>query len=262
MKNFMKKNLFRIIITVFMLLVVVIPVSSFAQGNGVACPDGTPMPLDGNCNGIATTVTCTATGLGGVICQLNQLLNSLLPLLVTLGIAYFAWGVIQYVIAGGEEAKTKGRDQIIYGIIGLAVIVGVWGLVSIVTKTFGLSGSSLQAPTTALVAPVPAGTCSPITSTSTFAHVLNYFTCVIDKSVIPFIFALAMVFFVWGAVKFFIINSDEEAKREQGKQFMLWGIIALAVMISVWGLVNILRTTFGFGTGSFLPSVGTQEIRN
>ena len=46
-------------------------------------------------------------------------------------------------------------------------------------------------------------------------------------------------------MKFFIFESDEEAKREQGKQFMLWGIVALAVMLSVWGLVHLLGNTFG-----------------
>ena len=36
---------------------------------------------------------------------------------------------------------------------------------------------------------------------------------------------------------------------------MIWGIVALAVMLSVWGLVGILGSTFGLGTGSVLPQV-------
>jgi hypothetical protein len=67
--------------------------------------------------------------------------------------------------------------------------------------------------------------------------------------------------FVWGVVKFFIINSDEEAKREQGKQYMIWGIIALAVMLSVWGLVGILETTFGIKTSIF-PQVCPPNSTN
>jgi hypothetical protein len=61
--------------------------------------------------------------------------------------------------------------------------------------------------------------------------------------------------FVWGVVKFFFINADEEAKRAQGKQYMIWGIIALAVMLSIWGLVSILGATFGIKTNSVLPQV-------
>jgi hypothetical protein len=46
------------------------------------------------------------------------------------------------MISADEEQKTKGRDKIIYGIIGLVVIVGMWGLVNIVTKTFGLDNNN------------------------------------------------------------------------------------------------------------------------
>jgi len=48
--------------------------------------------------------------------------------LLALGVVYFVWGVVTYVIASDEEAKKTGRDRIIYGIIGLAVIIGVWVL--------------------------------------------------------------------------------------------------------------------------------------
>ena len=93
-----------------------------------------------------------------------------------------------------------------------------------------------------------------IGNNSTLKDVLCYFTKLINDSVIPLLFAVATVFFVWGAVKFFIINAAEEAKREQGKQFMIWGIVALTVMLSVWGLVELLTGTFGVG-GSVLPQV-------
>lgn len=77
-----------------------------------------------------------------------------------------------------------------------------------------------------------------------FQDLLLYVVCIINKSVIPLIFSLATAMFVWGVVQY-VINSDEEAKKEQGKQFMIWGIIALTVMFSVWGLVKIVGNTFG-----------------
>lgn len=77
-----------------------------------------------------------------------------------------------------------------------------------------------------------------------FQDLLSYVSCIISKSVIPLIFALATVMFIWGVVQY-VINNEEEAKREKGKQFMIWGIIALTVMFSVWGLVRIVGNTFG-----------------
>ena len=44
-----------------------------------------------------------------------------------------------YFISSDEEAKKKGRDRIIYGIIGLVVIIAIWGLVGVVRNSFGLN---------------------------------------------------------------------------------------------------------------------------
>ncbi len=81
----------------------------------------------------------------------------------------------------------------------------------------------------------------------------TYGTCLISNTLIPLLFALAIVIFLWGVTQF-IMNSGEEAKRTQGKQFMIWGIIALTVMIGVWSLVGILGNSFGVNTSS-LPYV-------
>lgn len=185
-----------------------------------------------------------------LILQFKDILESIIPVLVALGIVYFVWGVVQYVIADGEEAKTKGKDRMIYGVIGFAVIVGLWGLVNIVVNTF--FPNSISAPS---LGPLTgdSATCT-LAGDPKFQDVLCYITGIINSSVIPLIFAVATVMFVWGVVQFFIINANEEAKRAQGKQFMIWGIIALAVMLSVWGLVGIFGSTFGIGT-SFLPQI-------
>ena len=90
-----------------------------------------------------------------ILCKIGQLLNSIIPILIALGVVYFVWGVITYVIASDEEAKKTGRDRIIYGIIGLAVIVGVWGLVNVVKNTFFNVGNNanIQLPTVPVVIP-------------------------------------------------------------------------------------------------------------
>jgi hypothetical protein len=67
---------------------------------------------------------------------------------------------------------------------------------------------------------------------------------IIEFILIPIIIALALLAFLWGVFTF-IRNADDEGKRAEGRQFMLWGIIGLAVMMSVWGLVQILTNTIG-----------------
>ena len=95
--------------------------------------------------GTVTSCTGTAANLGtvnGILCRISQILGALLPVLIALGVVYFVYGVITYVISSDEEAKKAGRNRIIAGIIGLAVIVGLWGLVAILTNTFGLDNTT------------------------------------------------------------------------------------------------------------------------
>jgi len=75
------------------------------------------------------------------VCKIGDILNVVVPILIALGVVYFIWGVITYVIASDEEAKQSGRNRIIFGIIGLAVIIGLWGLVRILTGTFGVENT-------------------------------------------------------------------------------------------------------------------------
>ncbi len=82
------------------------------------------------------------TGIEALLCKIGGILNTLIPILIVLGVVYFIWGVITYMIGNDEEAKKAGRNRVIFGIIGLVVIVGMWGLVNIVTTTFGLNGNN------------------------------------------------------------------------------------------------------------------------
>jgi hypothetical protein len=82
--------------------------------------------------------------IGYILCIAGNILNTLIPILIVLGVVYFIWGVLQYVISSNEEDKAKGKSHMIYGIIGLVVIVALWGLVSILTTTFGLNSGSVN----------------------------------------------------------------------------------------------------------------------
>ena len=67
--------------------------------------------------------------------------------------------------------------------------------------------------------------------------------------ILPIIVALALLYFFWGLAKY-IINSGDEEKKSEGRNIMIWGIITLFIMVSVWGLVNLLVDTFSLSEGS------------
>ncbi len=74
----------------------------------------------------------------------------------------------------------------------------------------------------------------------------SYISCLIVKTIIPLIFAIAVAMFLWGVVQFTIKDSEEA--KDKGRNLMVWGIIALTVMVGVWGLVGIVGRTFNLNT--------------
>ena len=96
--------------------------------------------------------------------------------------------------------------------------------------------------------------CKDIEFTS-IGNIFNWASCTLVKSIIPFLITLATVAFIWGIIQYFL-NPDNEEKRKKGKEFLVWGLIGLFVMISVWGLVGVLSDTFGIKV--LIPQLSNQ----
>jgi len=69
---------------------------------------------------------------------------------------------------------------------------------------------------------------------------------------------LAVIYFFWGLAQYIIKSGNEEARTE-ARNIMIYGIIILFVMLSVWGLVGLVGSTFGVGqggsAGGLIPTV-------
>ena len=76
---------------------------------------------------------------------------------------------------------------------------------------------------------------------------LNGFLTNVDNMIINplilFLFALAVVYFLYGLLEF-IINQANEEKKTSGKSHMLWGILGITIMLSVWGIIGFILKTF------------------
>ncbi|KND50789.1 MAG: hypothetical protein AB202_00045 [Parcubacteria bacterium C7867-007] len=62
----------------------------------------------------------------------------------------------------------------------------------------------------------------------------------IGNSIVGLLFAVAFLLFIYGMFKYFFLKGGDPKARSEGRMFMLWSIIAFAVMFSVWGLVNLI----------------------
>ena len=76
-----------------------------------------------------------------------------------------------------------------------------------------------------------------------FQEISNQFGAIV-QTLIPIFIALALLVFVWGLVVF-ITNSGDDAAKQEGKNKMIWGVLALFVIVAIWGIINLLAGIAG-----------------
>lgn len=69
--------------------------------------------------------------------------------------------------------------------------------------------------------------------------VMYYFT-----TAIYLILALAVLMFVWNVFKYFIKGGDDVTAKKEAGLYVMWSVIGFFVILSFWGLVNIVIKTF------------------
>ncbi len=65
---------------------------------------------------------------------------------------------------------------------------------------------------------------------------------VIINPLIILLFALAVVYFLFGLAKFLLAQGNEEV-RKTSKSHMVWGIVGMFIMVAVFGIMNIILKT-------------------
>lgn len=73
-----------------------------------------------------------------ILGTIGNIMQILIPLLITAALLVFIYGVVRYVISKDEEGTSKAKSIIFRGLIGLFVILSIWGLVGVIQSTFGI----------------------------------------------------------------------------------------------------------------------------
>ena len=83
----------------------------------------------------ATRVSPVATYVG----KINRLIiNPLITLMFAAALAYFVYGVMQF-LASGAEKQSEAKNTMFWGIIGMAIMFGVFGIIKLIESTLGVS---------------------------------------------------------------------------------------------------------------------------
>ena len=73
-----------------------------------------------------------------LVAQVNNIIiYPLITLFLAIAVLVFAWGVLQFLMnAEDSSARTEGRRHMLYGIIGIVVMVSAYTLLTIAVRTF------------------------------------------------------------------------------------------------------------------------------
>lgn len=97
----------------------------------------------------------------------------------------------------------------------------------------------------------------PPLTPQTATHIFTGFSVGNLSGLVPTLILVAVVTFLASIAKFISAGENEE-KRAAGRKVIIYGIIVLFVMVSIWGFVNILTQSFfgkTFGIPNYLPKI-------
>ena len=96
------------------------------------------------------------TGIGNFIDLLTGYVTLIVPLLLSLAILVFFWGIVKFIThAGDEKAREEGKNIMIWGMVVIFVMVALWAIVGYLQESIGLNTSSSLGANPALPTALP-----------------------------------------------------------------------------------------------------------
>jgi uncharacterized membrane protein len=94
-------------------------------------------------------------------------------------------------------------------------------------------------------------------ATTSIREILMGVANFIGGKIMPILVALAILTFLVNIISF-IASSGNERKRETFRNYMINSLIAMFILISIWGIVGLGTRTL-FGTKPFIPQLPTSD---
>ncbi len=87
----------------------------------------------------------------------------------------------------------------------------------------------------------------------TLSGLIDMFVNILQR-IIPLLGAVAFLLFIYGVARF-IRSSGSEKELKDSKNIIIWGIVGLFVLMSVWGIISFMKSELGFGSGVIIPQI-------
>lgn len=69
---------------------------------------------------------------------------------------------------------------------------------------------------------------------------------------------VAILAFFWGLIKYLFSGGGED--KSEGLKLMFYGVIAIFVMVSIWGIIRLLQNTFGVTQNTSITPDGIRSF--
>ena len=80
---------------------------------------------------------------------------------------------------------------------------------------------------------------------------LNKLNQLVLNPVILLLFAVSFVYFIFGVIRFLSADAgDKGSNRIEAKNSIIWGIVGMLIMFSVFGIIRLVLDTFGINTNT------------
>ena len=87
-------------------------------------------------------------------------------------------------------------------------------------------------------------------------------TTFINNVLIPLVFAIALLVFLYGVFKYFIMGGGDSENRKEGTQLMLYAVIGFVLMVSIFGIVNLVANGLGFSDDEEIQNIPNAPTTN
>src|SRR6185369_5264186 len=84
----------------------------------------------------------------------------------------------------------------------------------------------------------------------------------LGNTAIQILIAFAVIWIIYNVVRYLIMGGEDPEKRKAAGSAILWGIVGLFVILSIWGLVRILTNTFRTDTTAPVNQYPTIQYPN
>ncbi len=101
------------------------------------------------------------------------------------------------------------------------------------------------------------GSLDPAYCSTSICGIAVTFIYIINNILVPLLFAVAFIVFLYGVFKTYILSHGDSGEVEAGHKLILWGVVGFVVMLSLWGIVNVVANTFQL-TGYSAPTTPTS----